>query len=430
MKPHQRKGWLYLLVGIFAGFMMIGLAKPGFQPAERKPSAWLDVLPVQAAVPPWLQAFMPFAPKAFDANTSLGEYIVIGWNDLGMHCYDLNYSQMAVLPPYNNLWAQVIRRGDPPQIVTSGLEVRYSFAGNTESATKTDFWQYAKKLFGVDLPLNIGLTGKGMADVMDPVTNAASDHFVAEGIPITEFLDNGSVNYYQLAQIVVKDQNTGNVLTTTQAVVPVSSEMRCDTCHTSSDGNFRKAILQKHDNEEGTNFIEQVAQGNPVLCASCHADPVLGAPGVPGVPSFSAAMHGKHAGKKQPGGAAISCYSCHPGPTTLCLRDVMSQQYDMTCEDCHGGMQQVASKTRTPWFDEPRCETCHAGYAENPGTLYRQSVGHGGLYCEACHNSTHAILPSREPADNLQSIMLQGYAGSIGKCTVCHLSEPSGSVHQ
>ena len=36
----------------------------------------------------------------------LGDYIVIGWNDLGMHCYDLEYSKMAVLPPYNTLWAR------------------------------------------------------------------------------------------------------------------------------------------------------------------------------------------------------------------------------------------------------------------------------------------------------------------------------------
>src|SRR4030066_1534771 len=71
------------------------------------------------------------------------EYVVIGWNDLGMHCYDRDYSKLSVLPPYNNLWAQVIQRGDPPQVVTQGVRVQYAFPDNTSSATKTNFWTYA-----------------------------------------------------------------------------------------------------------------------------------------------------------------------------------------------------------------------------------------------------------------------------------------------
>ncbi len=113
-------------------------------------------------------------------------YVVIGWNDLGMHCYDRDYSTLAVLPPYNNLWAQVIKRGDPPQIVTNGVSVEYSFPDNTYSVGKTNFWDYAEKLFGVNLAPNVGLTGKGLAGQMNPAT----DHFIAEGIPITEFSDS------------------------------------------------------------------------------------------------------------------------------------------------------------------------------------------------------------------------------------------------
>lgn len=105
----------------------------------------------------------------------------------------------------------------------------------------------------------------------------------------------------------------------------------------------------------------------------------------------------------------------------------------MTCTDCHvGGMEALSDEDRTPWVDEPRCGDCHdAQHAENPGVLFRFSKGHGGLYCESCHNSTHAVLPSRDNDDNLQSIALQGYAGTIGECTVCHLSEPgSGGPHK
>ena len=33
----------------------------------------------------------------------LDDYIVIGWNDLGMHCYNPDFQDLAVLPPYNTL---------------------------------------------------------------------------------------------------------------------------------------------------------------------------------------------------------------------------------------------------------------------------------------------------------------------------------------
>jgi hypothetical protein len=35
-------------------------------------------------------------------------------------------------------------------------------------------------------------------------------------------------------------------------------------------------------------------------------------------------------------------------------------------------------------------------------------------------------IPHREPNDNLQSIRLQGYAGVIYNCLVCHSSPPTG----
>ncbi len=357
--------------------------------------------------------------------TPPGSFVVLGWNDLGMHCYDREYSTSTVLPPFNNLWAQVVKRGDPPQIVTTGIWVEYSVLGNSYSAGKSNFWDFAFKIFGVNLSPNIGLAGKGLAGYMNP----AADHFVAPGVPVTEFPDNAltTPNYFQLAHIVVRNPS-GVILATTDAVIPVSSEMRCDTCHnTPSPTNFRMNILQVHDKNEGTGLAAQATAGNPVLCAGCHADPALGMIGNPADLSLSAAMHGWHNGK------TTDCYSCHPGPVTRCLRDVMSTEEGMTCTDCHvGGLGMLGTPTRTPWHDEPRCGNCHdPQYAENAGTLYRMSTGHGGMYCESCHSSTHAITPSRVAADNVQAIALQGYAGAIENCTVCHLTQPSsGGPHQ
>ena len=50
-------------------------------------------------------------------------YIVVAWNDLGMHCLNPSYDTAVILPPYNMIWAQVIKRGIPPKIVTTGITV-------------------------------------------------------------------------------------------------------------------------------------------------------------------------------------------------------------------------------------------------------------------------------------------------------------------
>ena len=395
--------------------------------------------PVQADSSPAAPA-SPLSPRAFfplvvDSQVSNG-YVLLGWNDLGMHCYNRSFQDLAVLPPYNTLYAQVIKRGDPPQIVTQGIRVQYSFPDNTSSVTKSDFWTYTPKLFGANLPDNVGLKGKGLAGVMDPQT----DHFIAEGIPLTEYSDSAPTvrDPYQKAQLVAKD-SAGTVLATLTVVAPVSTEMHCDTCHGTGSGrepgghlaSTELNILAYHDSEENTSL----SNSRPVLCANCHASNALGLSGNPSLPSLSNAMHSRHAGEVPD--TVDGCYSCHPGPTTKCLRDVMSQTVTstldptrkMNCIDCHGGMRQVA-RNPNPWLNEPRCDDCHTATATQSFTqdnaLYRWSKGHGGIYCEACHDSTHAIAPSREPNDAIKFVQLQGHGGPIDTCTVCHVTQPTG----
>jgi hypothetical protein len=196
--------------------------------------------------------------------------------------------------------------------------------------------------------------------------------------------------------------------------------MTCSACHHPQPGQtVDRAILRRHDEENGTNLL-----GNrPVLCATCHASNALGMPGLPELPSLSQAMHEQHAEETN------DCYLCHPGPNTQCLRDVMSQEHGMVCQDCHGDMIDVAESIedgRDPWLEEPRCGGCHgATFSEAPGTLYRNSNnGHGGLYCPVCHSSPHAIVPSREERDNRQNVALQGHAGTLDYCKVCHVDIP------
>jgi hypothetical protein len=160
-------------------------------------------------------------------------------------------------------------------------------------------------------------------------------------------------------------------------------------------------------------------------------------------------------------------------------------QSGIVCQDCHGNMQQVGNdfsadmpnidwNKRIPWASEPGCQSCHTGDAVNnlagtPGAivaddgirllqayrsgdssanpikadnrrfaetrdaagkdhLYRLSKGHGGVMCEGCHGSTHAIWPNPWPAanDNLTANDLQGHGGILTECTVCHGSSDLG----
>ena len=111
-------------------------------------------------------------------------YIAVGWNDLGMHCANQDFSTFVVLPPFNNIHGQVIRVGDsvtPPAVITSNITVTYEIPGNTYSVGKTNFWDYAFQIFGANLAPNIGLTGNGLSGNMVVDGNA----FVVTGVPIT-----------------------------------------------------------------------------------------------------------------------------------------------------------------------------------------------------------------------------------------------------
>jgi len=223
-----------------------------------------------------------------------------------------------------------------------------------------------------------------------------------------------------------------------------------------------------HDAEHRTDLLNE----KPVLCARCHYSAALDLAGTGPAgeqlnkPKMSEVMHGHHGElSDQDTGAMLfptngtleeTCYQCHPGKVTKCLRGAMGGA-GIVCQDCHGSMLAVGNKDREPWIDEPRCESCHTGdavnnsgairfdqawtgnidiatprlavnkrFAENKDTLYRNSLGHGDVACEGCHGSTHAIWPNAQASanDNVAANQLQGHAGTITECSSCHTSLP------
>jgi len=446
-------------------------------------------------------------------STTSGEYALLAWNDLGMHCMDgKDYSIFSILPPYNNLVAQLVKKGSTPEMVTSGVTLTYeavpSFDGkwNTTSVTKTNFWNFVEKLFGVALDDDVGLAGSHVQDKTQRPLRYDLEHewWTAEGIPTAPRNDDGSYNRYPMVKVTAKD-STGKVLAEAVTVLPVSDEIDCKTCHGSNrnadakpqkgwanlsdeEKDFKTNILrvhdQKHPNAVNDHFgslsakgwvydkagLEATANGGtPVLCAACHKSNALPGTGVDNIVSLTTALHRKHADVTDPStgkrlddiGSRDACYKCHPGATTECLRGAMGKAKEsdgtnkIQCQSCHGGMSAVGRSDREGWLDLPNCQSCHQNgeryteavtdiqtgslrsatddrFATNPDTpvsgksLYRYSMGHGSLQCSACHGSTHAIYPSSRPEDNIQSINLQGYAGPVRECKVCHTSIPQG----
>ncbi len=271
------------------------------------------------------------------------------------------------------------------------------------------------------------------------------DHFVAEGVPVVDFNDDGTWDPFPMFTVSVKD-GVGETVAETLNVAPTSTEMACDLCHTAdSMQGTMSAILKVHDKNEQTDLLAQAESGKPVMCSSCHADPALGVTENKDCElTLSAAMHGFHAQKLAETEAKLPqnhCQACHPGPKTKCLRDVMSQS-GITCTNCHGSMQDVGSPERTPWVTMPTCNTCHTDALTDPiifriekpnahltpdaSSLYRNRQAHGGagIYCAACHGSPHAVTPAGTRRDNEQAIRLQGHEGPIDQCTLCHRQKP------
>lgn len=373
-------------------------------------------------------AVAPLGPTSAD-----GRYVIIGFNDLGMHCINPRFGDICLLPPANNLNAVVIRRGEEPKLVTANLSVNYSFADNTTVTGKSDFWVYAPKLFGVTLAPGIGLSGNGLSGPMKRV----GGHFEATLVPVLPRNDDGTWNPYQVATLRLRSGG-GAVIAKTSVVVPVSDEMNCQKCHAAGGAGagvlnkptVEQNILKLHDNREGTKLMGS----RPVLCSSCHADPALGSPGKAGVSSLSLAIHTKHASIA----VKPKCYDCHPGAKTRCNRSAIlgmgpADGSGPNCQACHGDLKAVAQKLvagRKPWVEEPTCAQCHGAAYATGTTLYRNAKGHGGVPCIVCHNSPHAWWPSMNPQDNVQPMALQKTSSAIGKnaCNVCHTNGRTGAM--
>ncbi len=354
---------------------------------------------------------------------------ILGWNNLGMHCMDSDYSVFSILPPYNTIEAQLIVGG---KLVTngSGYTVTYQAVAdpgrsfNSTAMGKGNYYSYAAALYGAALAPEGGLAGWNMPGtnntpqgMLFEQTNQPAEGVLtpinwwrAEGIPLSPYDDAHVKNPYPLMRLIAR--NGATVIATNDIVLPVSDEMDCRTCHTSGsvtaaqpaagwvwDGiqerDFRLNILRLHDEHQfaqhgalyqaalaARGFNPQglyrgvVADNKPVLCAACHASEALGAPSYGTIPQLTTSVHSFHAHVMDPvtsmsldsSANRSACYRCHPGSTTKCLRGAMG-----------GAIAADGSM-------EMQCQSCHGnmntvGSASRVGWFMEPN-------CASCHTGT------------------------------------------
>ncbi len=365
-------------------------------------------------------------------------YVVLAWSGMGMHFLNPTYNAEVLQPPYNTLVAQVIKRGDPPQIVTTGVTLSYRIAGNASSYGKTttdpirqygQFWDNAFELFGTALAPNTGLNfvDAGVHNGLSGAMLLKGDRFEVDGIPLVPINDAGTWDPYQVAEIVVRDASTGAELATTTTTAETSDEINCGKCHGQTVGSQEVgSVLASHDKLSGTTFVEA---GRPVYCAKCHGSPILGTTGEGSSEEYlSYAVHVSHYAQ------TVACYDCHPGAKTLGNRSTAHTSSTGNCTACHGDLTSLGigiAAGRVPWETEAKCVDCHTFIAgvDTGTSLYRNGTGHGGLSCPACHGPAHAEVPTSKDPDNAQAIQYQAKALSLGSCRVCHKTSKGGGLN-
>ncbi|MGE4559359.1 MAG: cytochrome ubiquinol oxidase subunit I [Desulfobulbus sp.] len=397
---------------------------------------------------------------AFDPEN--GPYVLLAWSPVGMNNMAEVEGVLSLLPPGSELRAQLIKRGETPEIINQGVVLTYRpdrHGGGKNPAVPS---------------------GEMMVD---------EDCFVAEHIAINP-AGGHSFDPYPVFFLEARDEN-GNLLATTKVAVPVSTEVGCSTCHGTSPelgdrpGLGRETafnILGVHDRLSRTGLLRQARQGQEIRCRDCHADRLFKAGGLPDQLNLSAAIHGFHANYLKEMGAR-SCGFCHPSATTgrtRMLRGIHAAT-GMDCTSCHGVLEDQALgllkkehqagksrarvlmqhlapravtsveaiKPRSPWTQQPDCLHCHVDYqapdtdtllqswtADEQGLYRNRTDDNGRLFCGACHSSAHAVYPADNPygeqLDGLQPLQYQGNRlpmGSNRNCALCHTVDMVEEMH-
>jgi len=417
------------------------------------------------------------------------QYVLLAWNEYGMHTISDSDASFTFNPPGNTIHAMLIKRGAIPQVISDGIDIHYTVEpGSANPTDQVAFWKHAASLIDREVAPNTGVTGNGLSGLMRAGTDGRT--YSVTDIPLAPYQEGGGYMPYPLITLTAVERASSVMLATASMVAPVSTEWGCRNCH---GGRWRKGtagispetasnILTAHDRYTRTNLAKQAKAGRPLRCQLCHPDPRNNEQPNPKGLSLSAAVHGFHAPMLQ-GRGADACLFCHqdaaPHGATRFFRG-LHNELGLDCTTCHGTIEDHALglllagkaagnkaaakriarlepkgvrtlgelKPRQAWINQPDCLGCHVDF-QPPGNstafnqwtpsaaaLFRQRADNLGIPCAACHNSAHAIYPTTNPydaeRDNILPRMYQDNPYPLGankNCALCHTKEMKEEMH-
>jgi hypothetical protein len=405
---------------------------------------------------------------------SKNNYILLAATNQGMHFQVVAPGKLGLLTPPSHIKAQLIKRGEVPELITEGVELEFSVLDPQPKLHTPGYWSELKKYFKyLSAP-------KGKLRF-----NPEAGVFESAPLVLEPFDQGGGTRPFPAFGITAKDVASGKVLVSTVLTTAVSAEMGCGQCHGGGSalngGGLSAAtvedMMQKHDRKMRSNLLKR-SQTEQIFCQECHGDPSMGQEGDPKLLNVSAAIHGLHAvylsDKEED-----ACLSCHPTNAEgepRSLRGIHAR-VEVTCFDCHGYLEDHAAallkkeaeagkpgaKTllallkprkvesldevnpRRPWVNEPDCLSCHVDFAvpseadaynqwtESKAELYHNRKGEtGSVGCISCHGSPHALYPTLSNKDSAQPVQYQNNPYPMGanlKCTVCHTVDMDDEAH-
>ncbi len=403
------------------------------------------------------------------AMAETAEYLLAAFPTQGMrHITDA--AAFTLLPPGSVLAAQIIRRGETPEVLTTGVSLRLKLEPDMRMVPPGG----GKTLLEQDLP----------------APGADETAFASAPLGLLPYTGSGGFNPYPLVAVEAFALAESSPLSRgsspiafTKAVLPVSTEMGCRNCHTGpwkeSGAGISDAtaadILRVHDKRNRTRLARDAAEGKPADCRSCHESRAE-------LPNLSAAVHGFHAAMDLKGPEGCSaCHAASETGQTRFFRDIHAQ-WGLECSRCHGSMEQhalsllLAEKeagkkaagrrmrllapdwagggdivARKAWVNMPHCSGCH-NFAEKPSPDTASAYGKwtkdaaerfpngldntGKVRCSSCHGPVHAVYPAQNPLgddrDVIQPLQYQHLAaplGAQGNCAACHKQPMDYFVH-
>ena len=262
-----------------------------------------------------------------------------------------------------------------------------------------------------------------------PTAGVATQRLTQAGLPVATQVDDPAPSGSLPLDVSIEYATDINVLRL--------HDLKHGSRYVNSAGQADACVISSGQPNGSTSCLTNRAlvQGRPVVCQVCHYTPALDLAQVGPLggdaarpdasangrvqrahPSNSSVMHHHHGSLSQSGFPGLfpaipapvqdangtitnqparvaaldqSCYQCHPGQNTRCLRGAMFNG-GMLCSDCHGSMTQVgddfslgvsptnpsafrlglgsfydpaSAQPRVPWANEPGCGSCHTGDA-------------------------------------------------------------------